>query len=112
MLAVVWFHAQLPGLHGGFLGVDMFFVISGYVINTLLQRDISAGTFTFSNFYRRRAWRLLPALAVTLVITALLFGLLMPASLNPTLLPALLSSAFGVSNIYFSGALDYFDSGF
>lgn len=111
VLAVVWFHAQLPGLHGGFLGVDMFFVISGYVINTLLQRDIAGGSFTFSNFYRRRAWRLLPALAVTLVITAALFGLLMPASLNPTLLPALLSSTFGVSNIYFSGALDYFDSG-
>lgn len=111
VLAVVWFHARLPGMPGGFLGVDMFFVISGYVINTLLQRDITGGHFSFADFYRRRAWRLLPALFVTLLATAALFGLLMPASLNLTFVPALLSSAFGVSNLYFVGALDYFDSG-
>lgn len=110
-LAVVWFHARLPGMPGGFLGVDMFFVISGYVINVLLLREITGGNFSFANFYRRRAWRLLPALAVTLLATAALFGLLMPASLNPTLVPALITSTFGVSNFYFSDALDYFDSG-
>ena len=111
VLAVVWFHARLPGMHGGFLGVDMFFVISGYVITTLLQRDIGSNHFSFADFYRRRAWRLLPALAVTLLATAAIFGLLMPASLNPTFAPALVGSAFGVSNLYFAGALDYFDSG-
>ena len=111
VLAVLLFHVDIPGVHGGFLGVDMFFVISGYVICALLRRDIAAGGFSFPGFYRRRAWRLLPALVATLVATAAAFGLLLPSSLNPTLVPSLMTSAFGVANLYFAGNLDYFDSG-
>ena len=62
VLSVVAFHADLP-IPGGFTGVDVFFVISGYVITLLLLREHSKGRFSFATFYARRAQRLLPALA-------------------------------------------------
>ncbi|RYH00064.1 MAG: acyltransferase [Alphaproteobacteria bacterium] len=109
--AVVLFHARIPGLHGGFLGVDVFFVISGFVISLMLKRDITAGTFRFGDFYSRRAWRLMPALAVTLIASGLLFGILVPTALEGNLWQSLVAAAFGVSNFYFNGKLDYFDGG-
>ena len=63
VLSVIAFHAEMP-IPGGFSGVDVFFVISGYVITLLLLREHGAGTFSFASFYARRAQRLLPALAV------------------------------------------------
>lgn len=68
VLSVVAFHAELP-VPGGFTGVDVFFVISGYVITLLLLREHSRGTFSFATFYARRAQRLLPALAVVVATT-------------------------------------------
>lgn len=111
VLAVVVFHADLPLLKGGFLGVDVFFAISGFVITALLRREMAAGRFTMTGFYIRRARRLIPALAVSLLLTAVVFCFAAPASMNSTLLPALVTSIFGVSNFYFASALDYFDSG-
>ena len=73
-LAVAWVllhHAQLPGIAGGYLGVDIFFVISGYLITGLVQRALLAGRFSFRDFYARRARRLLPAAYVTLALTLL-----------------------------------------
>lgn len=70
VLLVVAFHANVP-LHGGFIGVDVFFVISGFVITRLLRRDLeSAGTLNLVGFYTRRIRRLLPALTLLLVVTA------------------------------------------
>mgnify|MGYP000876480764 CR=1 FL=1 len=62
VISVVLFHAGLPLLRGGFVGVDVFFVISGYLITTLIARDLDGGTFRLSDFYERRARRILPAL--------------------------------------------------
>lgn len=67
VLAVVAFHAAPLGLPGGFIGVDVFFVISGFLITHLILSGTRTGTFSILNFYERRARRLLPALAVVLI---------------------------------------------
>ena len=73
VLSVVVYHVSPQILPGGFLGVDIFFVISGYLISLIVFREQAAGTFSFADFYARRARRLFPALAVVLLVT-ILFG--------------------------------------
>ncbi|WP_309666081.1 acyltransferase family protein [Tabrizicola sp.] len=73
VLSILANHAGAPFLPGGFLGVDIFFVISGFVITRLLQAELTNGTFSFTGFYRRRARRILPAL-VTLLLVCLPLG--------------------------------------
>ncbi len=73
IMSVVIFHVDPKLLPGGFLGVDIFFVISGYLISLLLFREQSQGTFSFSNFYIRRICRLFPAL-ITVLVATLIFG--------------------------------------
>lgn len=68
ILLVVVYHARLLPLPGGYLGVDIFFVISGFLITSLIVRAIQAGNFSFADFYYRRARRLLPAAYVTLAV--------------------------------------------
>ena len=71
VLLVVGFHA-FPGLHafsGGFVGVDVFFVISGYLITNIISREMAEGRFTFARFYERRARRIFPALFAVLGAT-------------------------------------------
>ena len=70
ILLVVAFHATVPGLAGGFVGVDVFFVISGFLITGLLAREAElTGEIDLPAFYARRARRLLPALLVVLLAT-------------------------------------------
>lgn len=66
VLPVVFGHAGLPGFSGGFVGVDVFFVISGFLITGILAREIAAGHFSLLGFYERRARRILPALLLVL----------------------------------------------
>src|SRR3954466_13121570 len=68
VLAVVLFHVGFP-ITGGYIGVDVFFVISGFLITRNILRDQQAGTFTFGRFYVRRIRRLFAALGVTLLVT-------------------------------------------
>ncbi|MEO1494517.1 MAG: acyltransferase family protein [Pseudomonadota bacterium] len=83
VLAVVLYHAGAPWLPGGFLGVDVFFVISGYLITGLIIDRVREGTFSFVDFYERRARRLLPALfAVLAFTTAMALWLLFPLELK------------------------------
>ncbi|MCA0293280.1 MAG: acyltransferase [Actinobacteria bacterium] len=73
VLTVMWFHARLPGLPGGFAGVDIFFVISGFLITGQLVREVERdGRVSLPRFYARRAKRLFPAAATVLVTTGLL----------------------------------------
>ena len=70
VLAVLAFHAGVPGAAGGFVGVDVFFVISGFLITGLLLREIdSTGRLHLKDFYARRARRLLPAALVVIIFT-------------------------------------------
>ena len=81
VLSVVLYHAGglLPG---GFVGVDVFFVISGYLITSLIAKDVQTGQFSFLHFYERRIRRLLPALAVTLLASTVTAAfVLMPSDL-------------------------------
>ena len=75
VLFVVFFHADFSGFGGGFLGVDIFFVISGYLITYLILNGIDTSSFKLSNFYERRARRILPVLfLVTLICIPLVFS--------------------------------------
>ena len=73
--AVILYHAQITTLDyqhfkGGFIGVDIFFVISGYLITSIILRELlSTGSFSFKNFYERRARRILPALIVVMLVS-------------------------------------------
>src|SRR5689334_17747248 len=79
VLAVVLYHAGVPGISGGFIGVDIFFVISGFLITGLLWREAStSGTVRLGQFYAARARRLLPAAALVLVATSICAALLLP----------------------------------
>jgi peptidoglycan/LPS O-acetylase OafA/YrhL len=69
VVPVVLYHFDLLGIRGGFLGVDVFFVISGFLIGGIIISEHAAGTFSFRSFYARRAKRILPALFLVLLVT-------------------------------------------
>ncbi|WP_137166880.1 acyltransferase family protein [Salinimonas lutimaris] len=111
IIPVLWLHAGFPGLSGGFLGVDVFFVISGFLITGIITREIAKGTFSIINFYERRARRILPALFLVIAVTTLLLPL---AGDSPRIFAdygaSLLSVATFVSNFYFWQTSGYFGS--
>lgn len=109
--AAVLFHAKVPGLSGGFFGVDVFFVISGYLITGLLLRELDeTGRIDLARFWTRRAWRLLPnAIAVLLVCIVLVGTIGHAADLRPVSQDALAALLY-VANYRFAWrSVDYFD---
>ncbi len=106
--SVLLFHAGLPGFNGGFVGVDVFFVISGYLITRIIQTEIDAKRFSLWNFYERRARRILPAL-LTVLFCSILAGavILVPSRLTDLAQSSLATLTF-VSNIWFWRTIDYF----
>jgi peptidoglycan/LPS O-acetylase OafA/YrhL len=105
VLAVVLYHAGVPGLGGGFVGVDVFFVISGFLITGLLWREVShTGTVRLAAFYAARARRLLPAAAVVLVATAGAAVLLLPPLQARGVLGDAIANALYVGNYRFAVA--------
>ncbi len=107
-MSVVSFHTGISVLSGGYIGVDVFFVISGYLITTLIYKEMRANTFTFYNFYKRRAARLLPALSITL-LTILIFGFMFYSNKAfDNLGKELFFSSFGAANILFAQGINYF----
>jgi peptidoglycan/LPS O-acetylase OafA/YrhL len=102
VLAVVLFHAEVPGVGGGFVGVDVFFVISGFLITGLLWREVnSTGTVRLRRFYGARARRLLPASAAVGVITLIGSAALLPPLQARTAIGDGITSALYVSNYRF-----------
>ena len=103
VLGVVLFHAEVPGVGGGFVGVDVFFVISGFLITGLLWREVStAGTVRLRRFYGARARRLLPASATVGVATAIGSAVLLPPLQARTVLLDGIASALYVGNYGFA----------
>ncbi|WP_339109623.1 acyltransferase family protein [Thioclava sp. GXIMD4216] len=107
--AVVLFHAWPKALPGGFVGVDIFFAISGFLIGGHLQRDSLTGQLSLLTFYHKRARRLLPALLVMLAATLGLGGILLSPDNYQELARTALSSALFASNIDFYLFSGYFD---
>ncbi|MDP9171593.1 MAG: acyltransferase [Acidobacteriota bacterium] len=103
ILGVVADHAGLPFVPGGFTGVDIFFVISGYLITRLLLKEAhSEGTISIANFYARRVRRLLPALATVIAATLVLgFLFLPPFGEKQALAKSAVASVFFAANHYF-----------
>lgn len=108
ILPVLLFHADFSFFARGYLGVDIFFVISGYLITNLILQDIRQKKFSISNFYVRRAKRLLPALFFVLCVSSVVAWLsLLPADMLD-FAKSLLAALTFTSNFYFWTAGDYF----
>jgi peptidoglycan/LPS O-acetylase OafA/YrhL len=110
ILLVIAAHAGIPGFEAGFIGVDIFFVISGFLITRLLMKEIlEKGSINFSNFYIRRLQRLLPALIVVIIITGAVLNYILPKHDQLTHMGAGASASVWVSNIYFAfSTINYF----
>lgn len=110
VLAVVAYHAGVPGVSGGFVGVDVFFVISGYLIINHIVQELGAGKFSFAQFYARRALRLFPPLFVTIAVTTVAAAVILvsPYEWEWFALSAFTASLFA-SNFYFLSKQGYFD---
>jgi peptidoglycan/LPS O-acetylase OafA/YrhL len=103
VVAVVLFHAGVPGLPGGFVGVDVFFVISGFLITGMLEREVErTGTVRLARFYGARARRLLPAGVLVIAATAAAVTWLLPPLPARTVLGDGVASALYVANYRFA----------
>lgn len=110
VLAVVFYHVGFSAFGGGYVGVDVFFVISGFLITRLIADQLDAGTFRFSTFYIRRARRLFPALFVTFIGCFIAASLLFIPSDMEQFATSLIWAALSVSNILFWLESGYFDA--
>jgi peptidoglycan/LPS O-acetylase OafA/YrhL len=110
VIVIIFYHADFELFKGGWLGVDLFFVISGYLISNIIISEINSGTFNFKSFYLRRFRRIVPALLSTLVVTTgFAYWLLTPkAILDYSKL--LVSSIFFYANIYLQN-FDFYNAG-
>jgi peptidoglycan/LPS O-acetylase OafA/YrhL len=109
VLAVVAFHFEAPAVFGGFAGVDIFFVISGYLITGIVQSEIKSGTFSFAGFYERRARRLLPALYLMVALTAIPSFHYLLTSERLEFFRSVAAVATFTSNFFFWFQAGYFD---
>lgn len=108
VLPVILFHAGISGFSGGFVGVDIFFVISGYLITSIIIGELETGDFTLAGFYERRARRILPALFFVMLVTLpFAWWLLLPHELVAFGRSIIAVTVFA-SNILFWQESDYF----
>lgn len=108
VIPVIFFHAGFSQFSGGFVGVDVFFVISGYLITTIIVTQMQAGTFSLRPFYERRARRILPALfLVTLCCVPFALVWMTPEQLR-SFGKSMIAVALFVSNIFFWRESGYF----
>ncbi|WP_417911610.1 acyltransferase family protein [Candidatus Electronema sp. TJ] len=110
VLAVLLYHFDFKAFSGGFTGVDIFFVISGFLITQNIMADLGGGAFSFARFYARRVKRLFPALYATLLLSLLASHLLFTPEHHVQFGRSLLASLLSVSNILFWQEAGYFDT--
>jgi peptidoglycan/LPS O-acetylase OafA/YrhL len=109
VLLVFAYHLGTARVKGGFIGVDVFFVISGYLIGSIILTEIGACRFSLMTFYERRVRRIVPALFVTLAVSAILaYRFFLPAEMDE-FAKSLLAATFSFSNILFYHQSGYFE---
>ena len=107
VLVVVFYHTEIELFKGGWLGVDIFFVISGYLISNIIISELNDNNFSFQNFYMKRIRRILPALFTTLLTTTTFVYFLLTPNAMLEYSNSLISSIFFYSNYYFEN-LDFY----
>lgn len=112
VLSVFFFHLQPTLLPGGFLGVDVFFVISGYLITGIILRENYLRTFSFIHFYTRRVKRIFPALFVVLAFTAFVAIFSLPPDTYDNFMTSARFASGQLANFFFARKVGYFDEGF
>ena len=109
VIAVLLFHLEVNWVSGGFVGVDIFFVISGYLVTRNILGDLKLGTFSFKRFYLRRIRRLFPALLFTITATLVAAFFILTPEHFAHLGKVSVASIFSFSNILFWSESGYFD---
>lgn len=107
VLLVLLFHIDESWMPSGYLGVDAFFAISGFVVTRMIYPELVSGTFSLKNFYASRVKKLLPPMLVVVVVTCLVFLIIFEGEDLVTLYQAAAAALISVANIYF-----YFDAGY
>ena len=100
ILGVLVFHALPGAMRGGFTGVDVFFVLSGYLISSVILHDLRDGHFSLGEFYRRRIQRLLPNAVLTVFVTMLLSAIVLTPFTAVRVAKHGLLTLFNLSNVY------------
>lgn len=108
VVPVILFHAGAQWMPGGFVGVDIFFVISGYLISAIILREVGQGKFTFGAFYERRLRRIIPALLVMVLTTVTAFQFFALPDQAVGAAKSGIAALLSVSNIYFWSETGYF----
>jgi len=110
ILPVVLYHAGIAGFSGGFVGVDVFFVISGYLITSIIVLERRAGSFTLADFYARRIRRIFPALFVMMAASYPIAWLLLDPAAMKEFSGSVAASTVFLANEFFLGVSGYFDT--
>tara|TARA_B110000858_G_scaffold53813_1_gene62537 strand:- start:181 stop:2232 length:2052 start_codon:yes stop_codon:yes gene_type:complete len=110
VLPVISFHAGFDIFSGGFVGVDIFFVISGYLITTIIIKDLDNNTFSFKKFYERRARRIFPALIFVILISSIISFIFLTRSELASYFKSVVATLLFFSNLYFYKTTPYFRS--
>ena len=108
VISVILFHAGLPLFKGGFVGVDIFFVISGYLITSIILKDIDKNNFKITKFYERRARRILPALIIIVIFSSVFSLIFFNSEDLIFFFKSAISSLTFWSNVQFHNEADYF----
>ncbi|HOV03497.1 MAG TPA: acyltransferase [Kaistiaceae bacterium] len=110
VVPVLLYHAEFAFFSGGYVGVDIFFVISGYLITSIILREIDGGNFSLARFYERRVRRILPTLYVVMLASLPFAALtLLPSQVKPYLDSIRYTTVF-ISNFLFAREAGYFDT--